>query len=303
MNPQDAPKLLKATHEDFLVIGEKKLPCAVLEDGTTVLSRNAVFRAFGRTKRGRAKSELREPNMPSFADAKNLKPFIDREFPDGLKTIVYESKKGKIVQGYRAEVLPSLCEAYLKASEAGVLTKPQEELAKVAVSLIRIFAKIGIVAWIHEVTGYQYVRDPSALSTLVALYILEERRKWQLEFRDEFYYYLNKLYGRATTNLNARPQFFAKFTNKYIYDPLEEGQVRKQLDRVNPILPSGHRKAKMHSHVTADYGIAKVRERIEGTLVLLKLAPNPRKFDAMYNRVFPRRGRGYNADFWDDTSF
>lgn len=48
--------------------------------------------------------------MPSFADAKNLKPFIDKEFPGGLKTVTFLSKKGQLTQGYPAEVLPSLCE-------------------------------------------------------------------------------------------------------------------------------------------------------------------------------------------------
>lgn len=204
------------------------------------------------------------------------------------------------MQGYKAEVLPSLCEAYLKARDAGVLTKHQEALANVAGSLLRIFAKIGVVAWIHEVTGYQYVRDPSALSTLVTLYIAEERRKWQKEFRDEFYFYLNRLYGRPTSNLNARPQFFAKFTNKYIYDPLEHGQIKKELDKVNPVLASGRRKDKQHVHLTAEYGVIRLRERIEGVLTLLKLTDNRQQFDRMYAKVFPDEG-GYQTDMWEDA--
>lgn len=289
-------KILKATHESFLIIGDKKLPCAVLEGGITVLSRNAVFLAFGRTKRGRAKGETREPNMPSFADAKNLKPFIDKELVDGLQTITYLSLNGKLTQGYKAEVLPALCQAYVNALAAGVLQPQQIPIAKVAASLLAIFSKLGVVAWIHEVTGYQYVRDPNALSTLVTLYISEERRKWQKEFRDEFYMYLGKLYGRVITHSSARPQWMAKFTNKYIYDPLEHGQVRKELDKVNPILASGRRKDKQFQHVTADYGIHKVRERIEGVLTILKLAPNKRKFDSMYARVFPS-DNGWQPDF------
>lgn len=291
----------RATHESFLPLGDKKLPCAVLSDGTTVLSRNAVFLAFNRTQRGRPlQGRTRELSMPSFADALNLKPFIDAELGGELTTLPYLTKKGRLVHGYKAEVLPSLCEAYLKARDAGALTKNQEALAEVSASLMRIFAKIGVVAWIHEVTGYQYVRDPAALSSLVALYISEERRRWQKEFRDEFYYYLNRLYGRKTDNLNARPQFFAKFTNKYIYDPLEHGQVRKELDKVNPVLPSGHRKDKQHQHVSADYGILRVRERIEGVLTLLKLTDNRQLFDRMYSKVFPSDG-GYQAEFWEDA--
>jgi hypothetical protein len=299
MSKPATPKLPKAIRENFLLIGEKKLPCAVLEDGTSILSRNAVFRAFGRTKRGRSKLEVREPNMPSFADAKNLKPFIDNEFPGGLTTITYLSLKGVETQGYKAEVLPSMCEVYLKALEAEVLTGPQKELAKVATSLIRIFAKIGIVAWIHEVTGYQYIRDPSALSALVALYIADEKRKWQCEFRDEFYTHLGRIYGRSMVNPKQRPQWMAKFTTKYIYEPLEEGEVLRQLDKVNPVGPKGYRKDKLHSHTSADYGILRVRERIEGTLTCLKIATNKRKFDSLYARAFPSK-EGYQADWIDD---
>jgi len=39
------------------------------------------------------------------------------------------------------------------------------------------------------------------------------------------------------------------------------------------------------------------------TARLTRRARSPRKFESMYNRVFPRKGHGYNADFWDDTNF
>lgn len=44
--------------------------------------------------------------MPSFADALNLKPFIDKELGGELKAFPYLTKKGRLVQGYRAEVPP-----------------------------------------------------------------------------------------------------------------------------------------------------------------------------------------------------
>lgn len=49
---------------------------AVIEDGTRVITQSAVFRAFGRTKRGRSKDDIRALNRPAFIDAKNLQPFI-----------------------------------------------------------------------------------------------------------------------------------------------------------------------------------------------------------------------------------
>lgn len=48
------------------------LDCAVLENGTRIISKSAIFRAFGRTKRGRAKGKTRVLNMPSFLDAKKI---------------------------------------------------------------------------------------------------------------------------------------------------------------------------------------------------------------------------------------
>lgn len=54
-------KILTATHFGKLNIGEKELTCAVLEDGSRIISRNAVFKAFGRTKRGRKKEKYGLP--------------------------------------------------------------------------------------------------------------------------------------------------------------------------------------------------------------------------------------------------
>ena len=55
---------------------------------------------------GRAKSEEREPNMPSFIDAKNLKPFISSDLMGVLKLIEYKDSKGSLITGYKAGILP-----------------------------------------------------------------------------------------------------------------------------------------------------------------------------------------------------
>lgn len=67
-----------------------------MEDGTRIISRNAIFRAFGRTKRGRKKDEVGVPNMPSFIDAKNLKPFIGEDLKGELRQIEYRNKNGRV---------------------------------------------------------------------------------------------------------------------------------------------------------------------------------------------------------------
>ena len=81
--------ILKATHFGIIKIGEKELNCAVLENGSRIINKSTVFKAFGRTKRGRKKDEIRvpsKPNLPSFIDAKNLSEYITNELEEYLKS-------------------------------------------------------------------------------------------------------------------------------------------------------------------------------------------------------------------------
>lgn len=101
-----------------LKIGEKELPCAVLIGGARILTKSAVFRAFERTKRGRIKGEIRVPNMPelpSFIDANNLVPYIDSDLSELLKPITYKGLNGTNREGYKAEIIPQMCDVYLQA--------------------------------------------------------------------------------------------------------------------------------------------------------------------------------------------
>ena len=57
-------KTYKAKYEGELKIGEKVIPCAVLDDNTRVITATSVFSAFDRPRRGR--STLRADQMPPF---------------------------------------------------------------------------------------------------------------------------------------------------------------------------------------------------------------------------------------------
>jgi len=74
----------------------------VLEDGTRVLTKSAIFKAFGRPSRGNA----RVINMPVFMDAKNLQPFISAGLADVINQIEYVDKKGAKSFGFNASILP-----------------------------------------------------------------------------------------------------------------------------------------------------------------------------------------------------
>ena len=66
-----------------LSIAGKNLSCAVLSDGTRVLTNKAVFDAFDRPRKGKSVVDRRAENMPSFVDANNLKSFTCKAFGSG----------------------------------------------------------------------------------------------------------------------------------------------------------------------------------------------------------------------------
>jgi hypothetical protein len=288
-------KKLQAIYEAPLIIGGKKLACAVLNDGTRVISRNAIFRAFGRTKRGRALNETREPNMPSFIDAKNLKQFINNELDGVLKGVEYLSKNGKIlIKGFRAEVLPMMCKVYLEARRRGdILTKSQEPVAIAAEILMEGLSTIGIIALIDEATGYQEIRDRHALEKILEAYITKELMKWQKRFPDEWYENLFRLRGWEWKGRSFNPpQYVGKITNEIIYERLPKG-VLDELKIINPPNEKGNRAHKHHQWLSPELGHPKLTEIVTGTNTLMRISPNWRKFKEHLVRAFPKYGDQY----------
>ena len=291
-------KKLKATHQGKLEIGEIKLDCAVLEDGTRIISRNAIFRAFGRTKRGRAKSEMRVPNMPSFIDAKNLQPFISKDLRGGLTPVEYLSITNRDMTGFNAEILPMMCDLYLEAREKEILTKHQLRLAIAAEILLRGFAKIGIIALIDEATGYQYIRDRIALQKILDKYLTDEWAKWTKTFPDEYYKELFKLRGIQYPPISMkRPQYVGHWTNDIIYSRLAP-KVLTTLKDKNPRQPdTGHRKRRHHQYFTRDYGHPALKEHLSNVVFLMKGCTKWDDFKRRLNRARPKYGDTIPIDF------
>jgi len=282
-------KILKATHEGTLKIGDKELAVAVLEDGTRVISRNAIFRAFGRTKRGRKKDEIRVLNMPSFIDANNLQPFIDADLRGGLIPIEYRNLRGKLTAGFAANILPLICDVYLAARLDGKLTAAQLPLAIVSEILVRSFSKIGIVALVDEASGYQYDRDRDDLNKLLSVYLSEERLKWARMFPDEFYRQIYRLKKWPYPQGTGRTPYIGKLTNQYIYEKLPPGVLPK-LRELNPKNPlTKRRPATFHQHLSVDIGQPDLRDHLLQVIALLRASANWNIFKRLFERAFPTK--------------
>lgn len=248
-NKSPLVKPAKALLSGLLPIGDVELQCAVLENETRILSAASVFKAFNRSRKGmNNRLEVGGTKIPPFLATKNLKPYINEELMRWTKLIEYKDGKS-IKRGYDSLLLPAMCDVYLRARRDGALTKSQEKLAIQAEILLTAFAKIGITALIDEATGYQKSRNNDALRMLLAQYIAEGLREWARTFPDSFFDELDRLYSNEKTTSRSRPRYYGKFINKYIYEPIEHGYVKAELDKLN-ITPEGKRRARFHQWLT-----------------------------------------------------
>lgn len=71
-------------------------------------------------------------------------------------------------KAYPATVLADICESVLAARSAGTLPKRLASLASQCEVLIRGFARVGIIALVDEVTGYQKERARDSLAKILA---------------------------------------------------------------------------------------------------------------------------------------
>lgn len=284
----ESPKLLTATHKGILPIGGLQLDCYVLEDGRRVFHKRGMAKAMG------LKSEGGNAFMKTL-QRKSLGSEVDVELWSKIENpIVFNSLGSDPAHGYEAEVLVDVCKAVIRANDAGKLTKTQEPMARQARAIVNTLATVGIIALIDEATGYQTDRDPRALRLLVDAYIEKEKREWEKEFPDDFYISLNRVYGSEEFVTRAggsivinKPQHFGNFTNKYVYGPLESGEVLKELQRLNPQVDTkGTRKQRFHQFLSEGYGLEKVREQRQEVLTMLKIADDIDDFKRLYEKRF-----------------
>lgn len=279
-------KILKANYQGRLEIGEKEIPCAVLENGTRVISQTSVFQAFGRPKRGTSKDGTRMLNMPAFLDAKNLHPYIDDELKEKIVPIKYKNKNGKESIGFNAIILPMVCNVYLQARMDGVLIAKQQSIAIASEILVRSLSKLGIIALVDEATGYQYDRQRDELQKILKVYISEELLPWAKRFPDEFYKEMFRLNGWSYNPIGAkRPGIIGKYTNKLIYEQLPDG-VLEELKNKTPKSKSGKYSKKFHQSLTLDIGNTHLEKQLVSVITLMNVSSNWRNFLGLFAKKF-----------------
>ena len=263
--------VIAGTPDRPLVIGDIAIDCYVLEDETRVLSRGGFQSALGRHRTSRHHQQSDVVNLPAFLAAGNLKPLVSNELVTSSTPVAFQApSRGPVAYGFRAELLPQVCEVYLKARETGVLLPSQRHIAQRAEILMRGLATVGIIALVDEVTGYQAIRDRQALENILDKYLRPYQARWAKRFPDEFYQEIFRLKGWGWQGMKVnRPQVVGNYTNNIVYERLTDGLL-EQLRRRNPKHATGERQHKHHQFLTYDFGLPELHEHLVGAVAIMQ---------------------------------
>lgn len=284
----------RATHSGTVDIGGVKVNCAVLQDGTRVITESAFMEALGMYYSGwlstRRSSSSTGEKVPNYISHKALEAFIGQHLDaEDYDAVWYRSEKGTRARGIRAEIIPKICEIWLDARNADALTgETQLAIASKAEIILRSLARVGITALVDEATGYQEVRDRYALQALLDKYLRKEFATWAKRFPDEFYQEIYRLRGWTLQDFNKRPGVVGKYTTDIVYERMAPELV-DELEKKNPSLAPGYRKQRHHQWLSDDVGHPALSKHIDNVITLMRAAEDWDSFKRMLDRSLPKK--------------
>ena len=257
--------------QGIIKFGEIAAECHVLSDLRRVFTQREVVRVI---------SDGRESGNLQRYLARN--PLLGEDY-DRAQTVSFVVPPSQsIAIGYNAELLIEICAKYLEARLRGLLKPSQIKLAKQAEIVTRVCAKVGIIALIDEVTGFQEVRAKQALQLKLQAFIADEMQDWARMFPDQFWFELARLEG-VRYSPRSRPLRWGKYIMMFVYDAVDE-DVGKELRKKNP----NPRFLKNHHQWLKKHGKEKVHDQIKQVITIMKLCDDMNDFRDKFSRVFKK---------------
>jgi hypothetical protein len=288
---EDLPQAICGAPDRPLRIGNVEIECYVLEDGTRVLTQASFLRALGRHPKANVRREGVGTQLPAILQGRSIAPFVTEDIVEKSRPRAFFTPSGNRASGYRADLLPDVCEIYLKARDVDNLPPNQRHVGIQAEILMRGLAHVGIIALVDEATGYQELRSRDALARILEAFVAKELQAWIQTFPDDYYRQLFRLRGLAYPDDPVRrPQYFGHLTNDLVYKRLAPG-VLDELRRVTPRDDStGRAKHKYFQRLTSNMGYPKLREHLGSVVTLMKLSDHWADFMDKVDRIHPRYG-------------
>lgn len=289
-------KLIEAkfgSSDNPLIIGEIEIPCYVLEDGKRVIVQRGLYKALG-INRGGVSEKYKEfgggARLVRFLDQNSLISLFDGDLKAVLKNPIIFKINNTVHYGYEATLLQEITKQVSKAYLKGDLMPGQDEIGSTAEALYDAFAKVGIIALVDEVTGYQEVREKNALQVFLQKFLEDEKGKWVKTFPDEFFEAIFKMknWNWEMANKGKKPQVVGHYINNYVYSRLAP-EVLSELRKLNPKNEDGNRKGKHTQWIDIDFGHPKLKEHLSILTAFAKATGyNWSNWNRMVERALPK---------------
>lgn len=279
------PKVTHGSADKPLKIGDIEIPCYVLEDGTRVLSQRGLISGIGMSA-GSTKSGDARP--VAFFESDAMKPFE----VNGLTVMLRSPIKfrpqhgGKAAYGYPATILADICETVLAARQSRKLPPRQNNIADQCEILVRGFARVGIIALVDEITGYQKDRARDALAKILEAYVAKELQPYVKTFDAVFYEQMFRLRGLPypPEKANYRPSYFGHLTNDIVYSRLAPGILKALKEEAKKEEIKTH----LHRHLTPGYGKLELIKHLSLVIAYMRDSADWRNFVEKLNKYAPR---------------
>ena len=280
------PKAMYGSPDKPLKIGNTEIPCYVLDDGRSVITQGGMLIALKMSPGTATKGG--GDRLANFASTKSINPFISEELRQVIMEPIRFKASGQLAYGYEATILPDLCDAVLSARQEGNLNYQQDHIAKQCEIMVRAFARVGIIALVHEATGYQEVRDREALQEILKRYISDDLLSWARTFPMEFYKQVFRLKGWNWNDGRMSP-IMGSIVNDLVYARLAPG-VLEELRKRNPVTDKGYREHKHFQYLTSDIGHPALTRHLHELIGMSRpfaIGEWERYYD-LVNRTFPK---------------
>lgn len=283
-----------AVAEGAILIGDIRISCAVLDDAHNnlrVLTQEGFLNAIGRAGKAKGGEGAGVDGKPAFLRAKNLEPFISNDLMESTTPVEFVPLRGPGYQGrafgYRASLLPDVCWVYQDALVAGKLLPSQSHIGEAARLFLKALTNHAIDDLVDAATGFEDLRKRRAIDKIIEKYVERDAQPWVKMFDLNFYRHIFRLNGwEFNPESTARPGVVGRWTND-IYDRLAPG-VRGALHSRVKRNEKGRPTQKLTQYLTPEEGKPRLREMLEGVMLLMRMSNTWGEFQARLDEFYPR---------------